>query len=105
MQRALAFAVFLASAPAYADRDLCAPDAKHHGAAISLDLKDAELHDVLRLIADVARVNLVVPDTVTGHVTVKLKLVPWDAAACAIAATHRLSLRVDGNILTVRPSR
>jgi type II secretory pathway component HofQ len=89
------------AATARAD-DLCTR--AHHGAAIDLDVKDADLHDVLRLLADVGHVNLVVADTVAGKVTVKLTHVPWDAAACAVAASHQLAIDVDGNILMVTPA-
>ncbi len=88
----------LLSGAARAD-DLCAPGAKHHGKPIDLDLKDADIHDVLRLLVDVGRINLVVADDVTGKVTVHLKKVAWDSAACAIAATHALKLNLDGTIL------
>ncbi|MGE5187091.1 MAG: hypothetical protein ACM31C_33810 [Acidobacteriota bacterium] len=95
-------AVAILTSPAYADRDLCARGVVHHGAPIDLDVQDADLHDVLRLLADVGRVNLVVGDDVAGKVTVKLKRVPWDAATCAIAQVHRLRVDVDRNILLVR---
>ena len=89
---------------AHADRALCAPDANHRGAAVDLDFKDADIHDVLRLLADVGKVNLVVSDQVIGKVTVRLRRVAWDRAACAIAATRSLSLVIDGNILIVTPA-
>ena len=88
---------------ARADGELCARGAHYRGATIDLDVKDADIHEVLRLLADTGRVNLVVPDTVSGKVTLKLHRVPWDQAACAIAATHQLSIVVDGNILIVKP--
>ncbi len=101
MLRALLAVAILAS-PAFADRDLCARGVAHHGAPIDLDVKDADLHDVLRLLADVGRVNLVVADDVAGKVTLKLKAVAWDAATCAIAQVHRLRVDVEDHILLVR---
>jgi type IV pilus assembly protein PilQ len=101
MVRALAVVALLATT-ASADRDLCAPGTKHHGALIDLDLKEADVHDVLRLIADTANVNLVVSDDVAGKVTVKLKRVAWDAATCTIAALEHLRVTVEDNILLVR---
>jgi type II secretory pathway component GspD/PulD (secretin) len=86
-------------------RNLCGRDARHHGAAIDLDVKDADIHDVFRLIADAAHVNLVIPDDVTGKVTLRLLRVPWDAVACAVAAVHHLAIAVDGNILLVTRAR
>jgi type II secretory pathway component GspD/PulD (secretin) len=86
-------------------RALCGRDARHRGTAIDLDVKDADIHDVFRLIADAARVNLVIPDDVTGKVTLRLLRVPWDAVACAVAAVHHLAITIDGNILLVMRAR
>ncbi|MDB4958695.1 MAG: hypothetical protein JWO36_6264 [Myxococcales bacterium] len=102
MVRALLFAVILAPAMARADRDLCAKNAKHHGTPIDLDLQQADIHDVLRLLTDVGRTNLVVGDNVAGKVTLRLRRVAWDAAVCTIAAVHHLTVTVQDNILLVR---
>lgn len=96
----LALILVLSSTIAHAD-DLCAPDAKHHGKAIDLDLQKADVRDVLRLLADTANVNLVVADDITGAVTLKLKRVAWDAAACTIASLNHLRIVRDDNILVV----
>jgi type IV pilus assembly protein PilQ len=82
--------------------DPCAPGTKHHGAAIDLDLVRADLHDALRLLADTAKLNLVVGERVSGAVTLKLKHVPWDAALCTIARVHHLQITLDNGILLVR---
>jgi type IV pilus assembly protein PilQ len=83
--------------------NLCAPGVKHHGKVLDLDLAQADLHDVLRLLADTANINLVVGDKVTGKVTLRMKHVAWDAAACTIASTHQLRLTLDDGILLVTP--
>jgi type IV pilus assembly protein PilQ len=104
--RAVAVAAILASsAIAHADRDLCRRDAKFHGAPIDLDVKAADIHDVFRLLANVGNVNIVIPDDVQGKVTLKLKKVAWDRAACTIAAVHKLDVTVNGNVLLVKRRR
>jgi len=100
--RALVLAAILLPQVAAADGDLCAQGVKHHGAPIDLDVKDADVHDVFRLLSDAGHVNLVVADDVAGKVTVKLKRVAWDLAACTIAAVHHLRIDVQANILLVR---
>ena len=101
MSRVALVATILAIAtPAIAD-DFCRGDRKRTGKAIDLDLKDADLHDVLRLLVDVGKLNLVVPEGVRGKVSLHLKRVPWDSAICAVAATHALSIARDGTILLV----
>jgi len=102
--RALVLAAMLSSTAAWAGRDLCAPDAKHHRAPVDLDVKDADVHDVLRLLADAAHINLVVSDEVSGKVTLRLKRVAWDQAACAVAGVQRLAMTLEDNILLVRPA-
>lgn len=81
--------------------DLCARDVRHRGAPIDLDVKGADLHDVFRLISDAGRMNLVIPDNVTGKVTLHLTRVAWDATACVVARLHHLAIDVQGNILVV----
>ena len=100
----VAIALALLGRAARADGDLCAPGTRHRGAAIDLDVKAADVHDVFRLLADVGHTNLVMAQEVAGKVTLRVKAVPWDQAACAIAALEHLTITVDGNILLVRRS-
>lgn len=91
------------NATAHAERDLCQRGAVYRGRTIDFDMKDADLHEVYRMLADVGKVNIVLADTVRGKVTMRLRRVPWDQVACTIASVHRLSITVDGNILLVTP--
>jgi hypothetical protein len=99
---AVAIAVALLAEPATADRDLCTSDHKPRGAAIDLDVKAADIQDVLRMLADSGHVNLAMAAEITGKVTLKLKRVAWDQAACVIADLFKLSITIDGNVLLVR---
>jgi type II secretory pathway component HofQ len=95
--RLLLVACVLVAAPAYADRELCVRGAVHRGATIDLDVKDADIVEVYRLLADVGRVNLVLADDVAGKVTLRLKRVPWNQIACTVAAVHKLTITVQGD--------
>ena len=103
MARAVVLVALMASlsSTAYADRDFCRRGTAHRGAPIDIDVKDADIHDVMRLLADVGNVNIVVPDAVQGKVTLRLKRVAWDLAACTIAAVHKLQLTANGNVILV----
>ena len=57
---------------------------------IDLDFVDADIHQVLNLLATVGKVNLVTDDTVQGKVTVSMHDVPWDEAMAAILAAKGL---------------
>ncbi len=79
-----------------------APEARrYHGAPVDLDLKDADLADVFRLLADVGRVNIVVGGEVSGKVTMRLRHVPWDQALDVIVRAKELSIERDGNVLLI----
>lgn len=101
MRLVLLAALLCTTTIAHADRELCRRGMKYHGATIDLDLKQADIRDVFRLLSDVGHVNLVVGDAVQGKVTLRLKKVPWDAAACTIAAVHELVITIEDNILLV----
>jgi type IV pilus assembly protein PilQ len=71
---------------------------------IDLDVHDADIHDVCRLLADVGHANIVVSDDVHGMVTVRMRRVPWDEALEAIAMSKGLRIvRVDA-VLVVQPN-
>ena len=70
---------------------------------ISLEVTRANLHDVLRMLADVGRRNLVVSEDVRGTVTLTLRNVPWTEALDVVLASHGLGMEQRGNILRVAP--
>ena len=73
----------------------------YRGATVDFDFKDAPIHDLLRIIADTGRVNIVVPDNINAKVTVRLKRVPWDQALEVILSSHGLWYRREGNLFRV----
>ncbi|MCB9559064.1 MAG: hypothetical protein H6708_01495 [Kofleriaceae bacterium] len=77
------------------------PAPARRAATITLTVRDADVHDVLRLIATVARRSLVVADDVAGAVTVELHDVPWPAALDAIAGLLGLAVVDRDGILRV----
>ena len=103
MLRALVLVGLLVPLTAHAERPLCKPGGKYHGRAVDLDVKDADVHDVMRLLADVGNINIVVADSVKAKVTLKLKKVAWDLATCTIASVHRLDVTVHDNVVLVKP--
>jgi type II secretory pathway component HofQ len=76
------------------------------GELISLDLKDADLKDVLRTFAELAKVNIAIDPEVSGSVTVRLHDVSWDQALDVILRTNGLGYVLEGNVLRVgRPGK
>ena len=71
------------------------------GEPISLELKDADIKDVLRTFAKITGLNVVVDPDVTGSVTVNLENVPWDQCLDLILKINRLDYVVENNVLRV----
>jgi type IV pilus assembly protein PilQ len=71
------------------------------GEPISLELKDADIKDVLRSFAKITGLNIVVDPDVSGSVTVQLDNVPWDQALDIILRINGLSYVVENNVLRV----
>jgi type IV pilus assembly protein PilQ len=77
---------------------------QYTGERLSLNFQDIEVRSVLQLIADFTGLNLVVSDTVSGNLTLRLKNVPWDQALDIVLKTHGLAMRRTGNVLLIAPS-
>ena len=75
----------------------------YSGRRIDLDLKDADIHNILRLLADVGRVNIVTADDVAGNVTIRMRNVPWDQALDVVLQAKGLGMVRAGNLIRVAP--
>ena len=75
----------------------------YNGRRIDLDLKDADIHNILRLLADVGRVNIVTADDVSGNVTIRMRNVPWDQALDVVLQAKGLGMVRAGNLIRVAP--
>jgi type IV pilus assembly protein PilQ len=76
---------------------------KYTGKRISLDFKDADIHNILRLISEVSKLNIITSDDVSGKITVTMRNVPWDQALDIILKTKKLGKVRHGNIIRVAP--
>jgi type IV pilus secretin PilQ/predicted competence protein len=74
------------------------------GRRISLDFKEVDIADVLRLIAEVSDLNVIAGDEVKGAVTIRLVDVPWDQALDVILLTKGLGFVRIGNVLRIAAS-
>jgi len=85
-----------------------APEGERKGAPpainasrIVLDVQEADIKAVFRLLAEQGNVNIVSGDEVKGTVTLNLKDVTWDQALDTILGIKGLSRKTEGNIVTV----
>ncbi|HVZ36655.1 MAG TPA: type IV pilus secretin PilQ, partial [Polyangiaceae bacterium] len=75
----------------------------YSGRRIDLDFHDMDVHNILRLLADVGQVNIVTADNVTGSVTIRMHNVPWDQALDVVLQSKGLGMVRSGNIIRVAP--
>lgn len=80
------------------------PASAYTGTKISLDFKSADIHDVLRILADVSGLNIIATDDVEARVTLRLVEVPWDQALDVVLQANGLEKTQSGNVLTVSTS-
>ncbi len=85
----------------YAPIVLSETERRYVGEPISLDLKDADLKDVLLTFGKLARVNVAIDPEVRGSVTVSLHDVPWDEALDLILKTNGLGYILEGNVVRI----
>jgi type IV pilus assembly protein PilQ len=76
---------------------------EYTGSPISLDLQDADIEHVLRLISEVAGYDLILDQEVSGTISLKLDSVPWDQALDLVLMQKSLGMVQQGNILRVAP--
>jgi type IV pilus assembly protein PilQ len=76
---------------------------RYTGRRIDLDFKGADIHNILRLLADVGQMNIVTSDEVKGEVTIKMRDVPWDQALDVVLRAKGLGSVREGNLVRVAP--
>ena len=69
--------------------------------AISVDFPDEDVRTILRNIADIFELNLVIPETLQGRTSVKLRNVAWQQVFDVVLDPLGFTYVRDGNIVTV----
>lgn len=77
------------------------PAPRYDDKTVSLDMVDADLKNVLRLIADITGANIVIEPDVTGKVTLKVEKVPWRKVLKLVLSMNELGMVEDGNVIRV----
>jgi len=82
------------------------PDEKkeYTGERLTLNFQDIDVRAVLQLLADTSGQNIVVSDSVTGSVTLRLQNVPWDQALDIVMRSKGLAMRRRDNVILVGPA-
>ena len=82
-----------------------AEDKKEYtGERLTLNFQDIDVRSVLQLLADTSGQNIVVSDSVTGNLTLRLQNVPWDQALDIVLRTKGLDKRRQDNVIIIGPA-
>lgn len=100
---AVTAAAGLSAQAANASQTLTSAARRYTGKRITIDVKDADILNVLRLIAEVSGTNVIASDDVKGKVTIKLRNVPWDQALDVVLKVKGLGQDRRGGIIRVAP--
>jgi type IV pilus assembly protein PilQ len=76
----------------------------YQGEKVSLNFQNIPLRELLHVFADITNFNIVISDTVTGNVSLRLNDVPWDQALDIVLQQKGLSMRKNGNVIWIAPS-
>lgn len=68
---------------------------------VTLDFKDADIHNVLKILSYKAGINIVTTPDVAGTVTIRLVDVPWETALDVILKSYGFGYQRQGNIILV----
>ncbi len=74
---------------------------KFYGRAISLQVKDADIRDVINFLAEESGANIVMSDNVSGKISLKLRRIPWDQALVTVMRSRSLGYVRQGNVLRI----
>lgn len=75
----------------------------YQGDAISLNFQNIPLRELLHVFADITNFNIVVSDSVSGNVSLRLNDVPWDQALEIVLQQKNLAMRKSGSVLWIAP--
>ena len=71
---------------------------------VTMDFKDADINNVLRILSYKSGMNIVAGKDVTGLITIRLTDVPWEKALDVILRTYGYTYEREGNIIRVTTS-
>ncbi len=82
-----------------------AGEIRFYGKAISIEVRDTPVRDVITLISEQSGANIIMSDDIQGNITIKLRQIPWDQALSIIMKTRSLGYVRQGGVLRIAPIR
>ena len=77
---------------------------EYTGERLTLNFQDIDVRSVLQLLADTSGQNILVSDSVSGNLTLRLQNVPWDQALDIVLRTKGLDKRRQDNVIIIGPT-
>src|SRR5690606_22396412 len=68
---------------------------------LSVDFPDEDIRNILRNVADLFELNIIMPDTLQGKTTIKLRDVTWRQIFESVLAPVNFTYVEDGNIIKI----
>lgn len=69
---------------------------------ISVDFPDEDVRDIIRSVAELYELNVVIPETLQGNVTIKLRNVTWQQVFGVVLEPLGFTYIIDGNIIKIK---
>ncbi|NOZ84325.1 MAG: type IV pilus secretin PilQ [Epsilonproteobacteria bacterium] len=76
---------------------------KYTGKPVSVNVKNADVIDLLRMIANISKLNIIADDSVKGKITIQVKNIPWDQLLDLILEQKGLEKERIGNVIRIAP--
>lgn len=77
--------------------------ASYGGRRVSIDLQNAEIQALFRLLSEVSGMNIVLSPEVKGKISLRMQNVPWDQALDTALEVNALGKKITGSVITVFP--
>jgi len=75
----------------------------YNGELMSMHFQNIEMRTALQLVSEFSGINIIMSDSVTGNLSIRLKDVPWDQVLHTLLQTRGLGQQRDGNVIWVAP--
>ncbi len=85
----------------YVGRTLGETNYKYTGARITIDLQNTDIRELLRILADTGKLNLVIDPDVQGNIGVRFTDTPWDQVLDVVLKNAGLGKEIQNGVLRV----
>jgi type IV pilus assembly protein PilQ len=69
---------------------------------ISVDFPEEDVRDIIRSVAELYELNVVIPDSLAGSVSIKLRDVTWQQVFSVVLEPLNFTYVIDGNIIKIK---